>query len=139
MQSAASLVGRGKMSHSLLVCTTCASTWQNGKKVGVSGGEILLKELESLHQDWERRSQFEVRAVSCMSACSKACVVTFASAGKYSYIFGDLPSDNEHISTTASAIIACADLYSDRLDGAMAWKERPALLKNGVIARIPPL
>ncbi len=127
------------MSHSLLVCTTCASTWQNGKKVGVSGGEILLQELESLHQDWEKRSQFEIRAVSCMSACSKACVVTFASAGKYSYIFGDLPSDNEDISTTASAIIACADLYSDRHDGTMAWKERPALLKNGLIARIPPL
>lgn len=127
------------MSHSLLVCTTCASTWQNGKKIGVSGGEILLQELESLHQDWEKRSQFEIRAVSCMSACSKACVVTFASAGKYSYIFGDLPSDNEDISTTASAIIACAELYSDRPDGALAWKERPALLKNGLIARIPPL
>ncbi len=139
MLCTATLVCRGKMSHSLLVCTTCASTWQNGKKVGISGGEILLKELELLHQDWEKRSQFEIRAVSCMSACSKACVVTFASAGKYSYIFGDLPRDSEHIPAAASAIIACAELYSDRPDGTMAWKERPEPLKNGVIARIPPL
>jgi predicted metal-binding protein len=127
------------MTHSLLVCTTCASTWQNGKKVGVSGGETLLKALSQLQQNLEARSQFEIRAVSCMSACSHACVVTFASQGKYSYLFGDLPSDIENISTTASAILSCAEIYSDRIDGMLAWKERPEPLKSGVIARIPPL
>ena len=127
------------MTHSLLVCTTCASTWQNGKKVGISGGEILLKELSKLHQDWEKRSQFEICAVSCMSACSHACVVTFASAGKYSYLFGNLPSDAENISTIATAILTCAEIYSDRPDGMLAWKERPEPLKSGVIARIPAL
>jgi len=127
------------MTHSLLVCTTCASTWQNGKKVGISGGEILLKELSKLHQDWDKRSQFEICAVSCMSACSHACVVTFASAGKYSYLFGNLPSDAENISTTATAILTCAEIYSDRPDGMLAWKERPEPLKSGVIARIPAL
>ena len=127
------------MTHSLLVCTTCASTWQNGKKVGISGGEILLKELSKLHQDWDKRSQFEICAVSCMSACSHACVVTFASAGKYSYLFGNLPSDAENISTIATAILTCAEIYSDRPDGMLAWKERPEPLKSGVIARIPAL
>jgi len=127
------------MTHSLLVCTTCASTWQNGKKVGISGGEILLKELSILHQDWDKRSQFKICAVSCMSACSHACVVTFASAGKYSYLFGDLPSDAENISTTTTAILTCAEIYSDRPDGMLAWKERPEPLKSGVIARIPAL
>ncbi len=127
------------MTHSLLVCTTCASTWQNGKKVGVSGGEMLLKEISQLHQDWDRRSQFAIRPVSCMSACSHACVVTFASEGKYSYLFGDLPIDNDNIGNTASAILSCAEIYGDRADGMLAWKERPEPLKSGVIARIPPL
>ena len=127
------------MTHSLLVCTTCASTWQNGKKVGISGGEILLKELSKLHQDWDKRSQFEIFAVSCMSACSHACVVTFAAAGKYSYLFGDLPSDAENISVTTKAILTCAETYSDRPDGMLPWKERPEPLKSGVIARIPAL
>jgi predicted metal-binding protein len=127
------------MAHSLLVCTSCASTWQDGKKVGVSGGEILLNELTQLHQVWDRRSQFEICAVSCMSACSHACVVTFTCAGKYSYIFGDLPSDEANIPITASAILSCAEIYSDRPNGMLAWKERPEPLKNGVIARIPPL
>ncbi|OYQ61709.1 FeS-binding protein [Pseudanabaena sp. SR411] len=127
------------MIHRLLVCTTCASTWQNGKKVGVSGGETLLKELSQLHQNWEWRSQFEILAVSCMSACSHACAVAFASEGKYSYLFGDLPSDVDNMATTASAILSCAEIYGDRSDGMLAWKERPEPLKSGVIARIPPL
>ena len=130
---------QSKMTHSLLVCTTCAGTWQNGKKVGISGGEILLKELSQLHQSWTSRSQFEIRAVSCMSACSHACAVAFASQGKYSYLFGDLPSDPENIPTTASAILSCAEIYGDRPDGMLAWKERPEPLKSGVIARLPPL
>ena len=127
------------MTHRLLVCTTCASTWQNGKKVGISGGETLLKTLSELHQNWERRSQFEIRAVSCMSACSHACAVAFASEGKYSYLFGDLPSDVDNMATTASAILTCAEIYGDRPDGMLAWKERPEPLKSGVIALIPPL
>jgi predicted metal-binding protein len=127
------------MTHRLLVCTTCASTWENGKKVGVSGGETLLKELSQSHQDWAKRSQFEIRAVSCMSACSHACVVTFASEGKYSYLFGNLPTDAENMPITISAILSCAEKYSDRDDGMLAWKDRPEPLKSGVIARLPPL
>jgi predicted metal-binding protein len=130
---------KARMTHNLLVCTTCASTWQNGKKVGVSGGETLLKELSQLYQNWDRRSQFEIKAVSCMSACSRACIVTFACEGKHSYIFGDLPIDIENMPKTISAILSCAEMYSDRPDGMLAWKERPEPLKSGVIARIPPL
>lgn len=134
------------MTHSLLVCTTCASSWQDGKKVGISGGEILLNALSQWHKDGVSdessdilRSQLEIRAVSCMSACSQACVVTLISQGKYSYIFGNLPSDNENIPTTIDAILSCAELYCKHPDGILAWKERPEPLKSGVIARIPPL
>jgi predicted metal-binding protein len=74
-----------------------------------------------------------------MSACSHACAVAFASEGKYSYLFGDLPSDVDNMATTASAILSCAEIYCDRPDGMLAWKERPEPLKSGVIARIPPL
>ncbi len=127
------------MNHSLLVCTTCASTWQNGKKVGVSGGEILFQELMRSHQQWDKRSQFTIKAVSCMSACSHACVVTFMAEDKYSYLFGDLPAQGEQVANTTAAILDCAAIYSDRADGMLAWKERPEPLKSGVIARIPPM
>jgi predicted metal-binding protein len=74
-----------------------------------------------------------------MSACSHACVVTFVSEGKYSYLFGDLPSDSENIPTTASAILSCAEMYRDRADGMLSWKERPEPLKSDVLAHIPLL
>jgi predicted metal-binding protein len=34
--------------HTLFVCTTCASVWQNGKRVGESKGEQLLQQLQQL-------------------------------------------------------------------------------------------
>jgi predicted metal-binding protein len=128
------------MVHRLLVCTTCASTWANGKKIGTSGGEVLFQEITNLSKNWDdRRLNWEICATACMSACSHACIVTFASPDKHSYIFGDLPSDTERVNITAAAILECAEIYSDRPDGLMAWKERPEPLRNGVIARIPPL
>ena len=127
------------MLHRLLVCTTCASTWQGGKKVGVSGGETLWQELSLLYQNWDQRSQFEVQPVACMSACSQACVVTLTAAEKYTYLFGNLPSDVNQVTDTAKAILNCAEMYGDRQDGLLAWKDRPEPLKNGVIARLPPL
>ena len=32
--------------HTIFVCTICASKWSNGKRVGESGGEKLLKGLQ---------------------------------------------------------------------------------------------
>ncbi|WP_347278361.1 DUF1636 domain-containing protein [Limnothrix sp. FACHB-1088] len=121
----------------LLVCTTCASTWQNGKRVGISGGEQLLDRLQSRFAD-EAHGAIALTPTQCMSACSHACVVAFAAPGKHSYLFGDLPHDPAHLDQTVEAIAACADLYVNRPDGLLAWGERPEPLKNGVLARIPP-
>ncbi len=133
------LASNRTITHRLLVCTTCASTWQNGQQVGVSGGEELLQEISQRSQEWELRSHVEIRAVKCMSACSHACVVAFAADNKYTYVFGDLPSDGEQLPNATAAIFACVEKYCDRPDGILAWAERPEPLKRGLIARIPPL
>lgn len=121
----------------LLVCTTCASTWQNGQRVGISGGEQLLDRLQSRLADGANGA-IALTPTQCMSACSHACVVAFAAAGKHSYLFGDLPHDPARLDQTVEAIAACANLYLDRPDGLLAWGERPEPLKSGVLARIPP-
>ncbi len=120
--------------HTLFVCTTCASTWENGQRVGTSGGERFLKILREKYQDWALNEEFSLQPVACMSACSRPCVVTFAAAGKHSFVFGELEPDTD----TADAVLACAAQYRDKPDGLLAWKERPEKLKSGVIARIPP-
>lgn len=120
--------------HNLFVCTTCASVWQDGKRVGESGGEQLLHRLQELAQNWELQNNFPIQGVECMSACSHSCVIAFAAEEKLTYLFGDLPVDN-----SAEAILQCASQYYAKPDGSLPWSERPQALKKGILAKIPPL
>ncbi|AFY47719.1 putative metal-binding protein [Nostoc sp. PCC 7524] len=121
-------------SHTLFVCKTCASVWQDGKRVGESGGEQLLHQLQELAQSWELKDEFPIQAVECMSACNRSCVVAFAGEGKLTYLFGDLTVDE-----CASAVLECASKYYAKSDGLLPWSERPEPLKKGILARIPAL
>lgn len=97
--------------HTILVCSSCASVWQDGKRVGISGGEKLLKEIEEKHQNWMLSKQFTVKSVECMSACSHSCTVAFSAPGKMTYLFGNLNHDSDALSETSAAVLECANLY----------------------------
>jgi predicted metal-binding protein len=120
--------------HVLFVCKACATNYIEGKPQGQSGGQQLLEQLQELHSDWELRDEFQLQEVGCMSACSRSCAVSFVAAGKYTYVFGDLPAQE-----SAAAVLACAKLYFANPEGYLAWADRPKPLKNGILARIPPL
>jgi predicted metal-binding protein len=122
--------------HCLLVCTACASVWKDGKREGKSGGQQFMEDLSKLAQDWEFSEQFDIREVECMSACSHSCAVSFAAAGKYTYLFGDLPPNEPE---SVEAVLECAGQYYAKPDGLLPWSERPQALKKGVLAKIPPL
>ncbi|OUL23700.1 DUF1636 domain-containing protein [Nostoc sp. 106C] len=124
----------GVSSHTLFVCKTCASVWQDGKRLGESGGEKLLKQLQDLAQNWDLRDEFPIQQVECMSACNRSCVVAFAAQGKITYLFGDLVVD-----ASASAVLECASQYYSKIDGLLPWSERPEALKKGILAKIPPI
>ncbi len=124
----------GVADHTLFVCKTCASVWQDGKRLGESGGEKLLSQLQHLAQDWDLRNEFPIQEVECMSACNRSCVVAFAAKGKLTYLFGDLAVDG-----SASAILECASQYYAKANGLLPWSERPEALKKGILAKIPPL
>lgn len=121
--------------HIMFVCTTCGSTWEGGKRVGESGGEKLLKQLEAAHAHWELNQEFVLEAVQCMSACDRACVVSFAANGKSTYLFGDITADLS--SAAVDGIFQCANKYYAHPAGLLPWSERPEPLKNGIVARIP--
>jgi predicted metal-binding protein len=123
--------------HCLFVCTTCGSKWAEGRRVGTSAGELLLQELQSLHQDWDLAAEFPIQAVGCMSACSRSCAISFAGAGKHTYLFGDVATQDPSI--PLSNILDCAAQYYQHPDGLLPWAERPAPLKQGILAKIPPL
>ncbi|ERN41819.1 putative metal-binding protein [Rubidibacter lacunae KORDI 51-2] len=124
--------------HTLFVCTTCASTWENGKRVGISGGERLLAQLAQQHAEWELREQFTLQPVSCMSACDRPCAVAFAAPGKHTFVFGKLSADEATLPEKAAAVLNCAELYFEKPDGLLAWAERPKPMRT-VVSRVPPL
>ncbi|GAX37646.1 DUF1636 family protein [Nodularia sp. NIES-3585] len=121
--------------HTIFVCTTCASKWEGGKRVGESGGEQLLKHLQAHYPNWELNTEFNLEPVNCMSACDRSCVVSFASHGKSTYLFGDILPD---LSPAAVAgVFECASKYYAHPEGLLPWSERPEPLKKGILARIP--
>jgi predicted metal-binding protein len=123
--------------HCLFVCTTCGSKWQDGQRVGTSEGERLLQQLQVLHQDWDLAAEFPIQAVGCMSACSRSCAISFAAAGKHTYLFGDISAQDPIV--PLSNIFDCAEKYYQHPTGVLPWAERPAPLKQGILAKIPPL
>ncbi|HLO48455.1 MAG TPA: DUF1636 domain-containing protein [Kamptonema sp.] len=125
-----------KTQHTLFVCTTCASIWKDGKRTGKSGGDRLLEQISHLANNWDLRDDFRIQEVNCMSACNRSCTVSFTASGKYTYLFGDLPSNE---SESAAAVLECASQYYVKPDGLLPWSERPEPLKKGIVARIPPL
>jgi predicted metal-binding protein len=121
--------------HTMFVCTTCASKWENGKRVGESGGEKLLKRLQADYIDSQLNEEFIIQPVECMSACSCSCVICFVSAGKNTYLFGNISPDLT--SAEVSGVFDCAGKYYVHPQGLLPWGERPEPLKKGILARIP--
>ncbi len=126
-----------KNQHKILVCSSCATVWQDKKRVGISGGEKLLKKLTQQAKNWSRSQEFSIESVKCMSAYSHHCVIAFTASGKYTYVFGNLSHDVESIPHTSAAVLDCANLYYQKPDGIIPRSERPEALRKGIIARIP--
>jgi len=122
------------MQHQILVCTTCASKWQDNQLVGTPGGTLLFEYLQA-----QQPQAFSVEPVRCMSACSHACVVALAHPDKHTYLFGNIPHTPEALPNVYHALADCAEKYLNHSTGMVGWAERPDLLKNSVLARIPPL
>ncbi|MEM7580365.1 MAG: DUF1636 domain-containing protein [Cyanobacteria bacterium P01_A01_bin.80] len=121
--------------HTIFVCTTCASNWKNGKPVGESGGEKLLKRLQVDYPNWELNTEFTIQPVECMSACNRSCVISFASSSKNTYLFGDISPNLTP--AEVEGVFDCAGKYYVHPEGYLPWAERPQPLKKGILARIP--
>ncbi len=121
--------------HKIFVCTTCASKWENGKRVGESGGEKLLKRLQADYIDSQLNEEFIIQPVECMSACNRSCVICFACYGKNTYLFGNISPDLTPVEV--SGVFDCADKYYVHPQGLLPWGERSEPLKKGILAKIP--
>jgi predicted metal-binding protein len=119
----------------VIVCTTCRPV--DVPRDQPAHGAALLEAVQVAAWDVDPAllAHVRIRGVECMTGCNRACTVTFQAAGKYLYYFGDLIADAE----TAAHILACAQLHANTPDGTLLRNDRPARLRNGILARIPPL
>jgi predicted metal-binding protein len=117
------------MRTTIHVCTTCRLGDEPLEPKEARSGARLYRELTKRVADEE----FEVIPVECLSVCKRPVTIGFSAPGKWSYIYGDFPPER-----SADTILAAAQLYADAPDGLIPWGERPAEIKRGVVARIPP-
>jgi len=97
-------------------------------------GARLFANLTERYASWARREDFVIVAYECLSVCPRPCGVALKAPGKFTYVFGDIvPGETE------SAVIECATLYRQAQVGFLPRDDRPPALRNGILARIPPL
>lgn len=75
----------------------------------------------------------EVRPMRCLANCSRGPSAALRCNGSWTYVFGGLDV------TCAEALVEGARLLAGAADGILPWRGRPAPLKRGLIARVPPL
>lgn len=126
-------------SHTLFVCTTCASAHRTKQAIRVSGGDRLLEQLQTLHQDWPLQEEFAIHPTDCFGVCNQDCAIALSAPGKNTYLLANLPVDSEQLKPIASAILDYATKYFNAADGSVKHMQCPNLLRKKALARIPPL
>jgi predicted metal-binding protein len=110
----------------LYVCTTCREADDNAIRAGARLYAALIAEPAD--------PAIAIIPVECLSVCTRSCAASFAAPGKWTYVYGDLPSES-----AARILLDGARLYAQAEEGLIPWKQRPNALKKGVIARVPPM
>jgi len=75
----------------------------------------------------------QVRPLRCLANCSRGPSAAMRCNGSWTYVFGGLDV------TCAEALIEGARMLARAADGILPWRGRPAPLKRGLIARVPPI
>jgi predicted metal-binding protein len=120
----------GDNETTLYVCVTCLAG-EDHETVPRAG-----RRLHDALADAQRRQDvppsFRIVEAECLSNCNRGCSVALSAPGRWSYVYGDLSE------VSVDDLLAGASRYAATTDGLVPWRERPAIFRKGVIARIPP-
>jgi predicted metal-binding protein len=109
------------------VCITC-------RPPGVSDSPLRPGAvLAAATADAAAGTEVEVRPMRCLGVCSRGPAAALRCDDAWTYVFGGLDV------SSAAALVEGARLLAGAADGILPWRERPAVLKRGLVARVPPL
>ena len=114
----------------LYVCVTCRAGEEG--ETTPRAGRRLHDALTEAQRHQESASVFRIVETECLSNCNRGCSVALTGSGRWSYIYGDLNQ------ASVDDLLTGASKYAATEDGLVPWRERPAIFRKGVIARIPP-
>jgi predicted metal-binding protein len=109
------------------VCVTCRPVGEPNSLL--RPGAVLA----AATADAAAGTEVEVRPMRCLGNCSGGPSAALRCNGSWTYLFGALDV------TSAAALVEGARLLARTTDGILPWRGRPAPLKRGLVARIPPL
>ena len=72
--------------------------------------------------------------VECLSACGQPATVAFVAKGRWSYVARGLAGMG-----AVDSLFRAIRLYAEFAEGAIPWQLRPPFLKQGLVARLPPM
>ena len=78
-------------------------------------------------------TEVTVRRLQCLANCTRGPSAAMRANGSWTYVFGGLDTN------CADALVAGARLLAGAADGILPWRDRPDVLKRGLISRVPPL
>lgn len=125
------------MKDVIFICNRCRISRKQKERDDRRGGDYL-HEAVSLCIN-RLKIPILVKSVECLSACDRYCAVAFQGRDKVTWVFGDLPAEEDDLGESVTAIKEFAQRYLASKDGFFERKERPFLLQGGILARIPPL
>jgi predicted metal-binding protein len=110
----------------IIVCGSCRGP--DNSDARPRPGELLA---QSTHAA-ARGSGIRVLTIECLGNCKRRLSASLLKSGAWSYVFGDLASDD------GPGLVEGARLFAASDDGLLPWRGRPDCLKRGLVARIPP-
>jgi predicted metal-binding protein len=111
----------------IYVCVTCRPPGDTDS--ALRPGAVLA----AATADAAAGTEVEVRAMRCLGNCSRGPTAALRCDHTWTYVFGNLDV------SSAAALVEGARLLAGAADGILPWRERPAVLKRGLVARVPPL
>jgi predicted metal-binding protein len=116
----------------ILVCETCRD--ETGIVSEPTPGTLLGDRVRRLVDSRPAGgAPVQMGKVACLGNCKRRLSAALILDGGWSYVFGDLTTDSD------SDLLVGAELFLTTTDGILPWRGRPASLKRGLVARLPPL
>lgn len=117
------------MATTLHVCTSCRPADHPDDTVARPGQDMLAWLRASL----PATTQISLHGANCLSVCKRPCTIAVSAPGKWSYVIGNLEPARD-----GAALLDYLAQYAVAADGVTPLRQRPAAIRAGIIARMPP-